>query len=212
MMLTPCAAHAWNLQDILNKAGEAMGNVQGSDITGAVGGIVEGLFTKSDIEVKDMAGTWTVKGSAVCFESDNLLQQAGGNAAAGVIENRLDPYYKKYGLTGSTLTIQADGTFSLQLKKIALTGTIEKQATAKSGKTQGGNFYFKFNSWGVTSLGSVNAYVTLGPTGMQVMFDANKLRAILNAIASFSKVKIAQSLTGILNQYEGLCVGFDLKH
>lgn len=51
------------------------------------------LFNKDNIEkvvnavtgnqTIDMTGTWTYSGSAIEFESDNLLQKAGGAAAAG---------------------------------------------------------------------------------------------------------------------------------
>ena len=50
------------------------------------------LFNKDNIEkvvnavtgnqTIDMTGTWTYSGSAIEFESDNLLQKAGGAAAA----------------------------------------------------------------------------------------------------------------------------------
>ena len=80
-----------DIKDILGGAGGALGN------------IVEGVFTKTDLTVEDIAGEWTSTGSAVSFQSDNLLKKAGGSAAAGAVENKLDDYYKKFGLAGAVL-------------------------------------------------------------------------------------------------------------
>lgn len=203
-------AHAWDIRDMLNKAGETVSGIKGSDISDAVGGMVDGLFSKKDLEVKDLAGKWTVAGSAVSFRSDNFLQQAGGSAAAAVVESKLDPYYKQYGLTGSVLTISADGTFTLQMKRFKLSGTVTRQETKKGKTSQGGNFYFNFNKSGVSTLGKVDTYVSKGVNGLDVMFDASKLQAILTSIASFSKIKMAQAASDLLNQYDGICIGFKL--
>lgn len=209
LFLTPCASHAWTLQELLGKAGEAINGTDTSTIQ-SLGDMAEGLFAKKNLEVKDLAGTWRVSGPAVSFQSDNFLQKAGGTAAATVIENKLSPYYKKYGLTGATLTIEEDGQFTLQMKKLKLSGTVTKQEAKKGQPTQGGNFFFTFNKFGVTSLGSVNTYVSKSAGGLDIMFDATKLQAIMTSIASFTKSKMANTATKLLNQYDGICVGFDL--
>ena len=67
-----------DLKDILGAGGGALGN------------IVEGVFTKSDLTVADLEGEWTSTGSAVTFQSDNFLKKAGGTAAAGAVESKLD--------------------------------------------------------------------------------------------------------------------------
>lgn len=206
----PTTASAWDLQELLNKAGNALGNQQentGTTLTDIAGG----LFTKTKLEVKDLAGTWIVNGAAVCFQSDNFLQKAGGTAAASIVENKLDPYYKKHGLTGSTLTIDKEGNFTLQMKKLKLTGTVTVQEDKKGGVSQGGNFYFNFNKFGASSLGSINTYVSKSLNNLDIMFDASKLRAILTSIASYSKMKMAQSALDMLNSYDGICIGFELS-
>ena len=65
------------------------------------------LFKKENIEkvvnavtgnnAIDMTGTWTYSGSAIEFESDNLLQKAGGAAAASLAENKLNEQLAKVG-------------------------------------------------------------------------------------------------------------------
>lgn len=181
-------ANALDLRSIIGNAGTA------------VSGVVEGLFTQTDITVDQMAGTWTVTGSAVCFQSDNFLQKAGGSAAASTIESKLDPYYKQYGLTGSTMTIQSDGSFVLKVKGISLKGTIQKR--------EDGNFDFNFTPFGNFKLGSVKAYVEKPVGGLNIMFDASKLKSLLSTIAGFTGNSLAKTAGSVLDSYDGLCVGF----
>lgn len=170
-----------------------------SGLGGVIGGILEGVFSTSNIEVADMAGVWTVDGSAVTFKSENFLKNAGGIAAASVLRQKLDPYYQKYGLTGAALTIQPDGSCTLVLKRMTLHGTFQKG--------QDGNFLFNITLMGRT-LSSIPTYVQKTSTSMDIMFDANKLKEILGLVARISGSKLASTASGLLNQYEGICIGF----
>lgn len=186
MLATPI--RAFDLSSILGNAGNA------------VSGVVEGLLTQTDITVEQMAGTWTATGSAVCFQSENFLQKAGGSAAASTIESKLDPYYKQYGLTGSTLTVTADGDFTLKVKGISLKGNISKRSD--------GNFDFTFTPVGSFKLGSIKAYVEKPVNGLNVMFDASKLKTLLSTIAGLTGNSLAKTAGNVLDSYDGLCVGF----
>lgn len=181
-------AKAFDLSSILGNAGTA------------VGGIVEGLLTQSDIRVEQMAGTWTATGSAVCFQSENFLQKAGGSAAASTIESKLDPYYKQYGLTGSVMTIESDGSFTLKVKGISLKGQIEKSSD--------GNFNFTFTPLGSFKLGTIKAYVEKPLNGLNVMFDASKLKTLISGVAKLTGNSLAKTAGSLLDSYDGLCVGF----
>lgn len=184
-------AYAFDLSGILGKVSPQIGNV------------VDGLLTKSDITVAQMAGNWTATGAAVTFQSDNALKKAGGAVAASTIESKLDPYYEKYGLTGSQLTISADGSFVLKVKGISLKGTIEKRSD--------GNFDFSFTPFGSIKLGTIKAYVEKPLSGLNVMFDATKLKKIMSTVAGFTGNSLATTAASLLDSYEGLCVGFHYK-
>lgn len=149
-----------------------------------------------------MAGEWTVDGSAVTFKSDNFLQKAGGVAASAALRQKLDPYYQKYGLTGAILTILPDGSCTLKIKKITLNGTFQK--------AEDGNFLFNITVMGRT-LSSIPTYVQKTANSMDIMFDANKLKDLLNLVANISGSKLASTATSLLNQYEGICIGFALQ-
>lgn len=181
-----------------------LGNLGNLDNVGdVVSGVVDGLLTRSDISVADMAGTWTSTGSAVTFLSDNYLKKAGGSAVASTIESKLDPYYQKYGLIGSTLTIDSSGKFTLKVKGISLNGTITKRSD--------GNFDFAFTPFGSMKLGSIKAYVEKPISGLNVMFDASKLKSLLSTVAGLTGNSLASTAGNLLDSYDGLCVGFSFK-
>lgn len=181
-------AYAIDLKGLLGNAG------------GAVSNVVDGLLTQSDISVEQMAGNWTASGPAVTFQSENFLKKAGGAAVAGTIESKLDPYYQQYGLTGSTLTIETDGTFTLKVKGISIKGNITKR--------EDGFFDFNFTPFGNFKLGSIKAYVEKPMSGLNVMFDATKLKNLMSAVAGFTGNSLASTAGSLLDSYEGLCVGF----
>ena len=180
-----------DLKDILGGAGGALGN------------IVEGVFTKTDLSVADIVGEWTSTGSAVTFQSDNFLKKAGGSAAAGAVENQLDQYYSKFGLTGAVLKIEQDSTFTLTIKKLPIKGTISVKSK--------GVFNFNFSAGGMIKLGSMAAYVEKTPSGINVMFDADKIKKIMTLAATISGNKMVSTADKLLKEYDGICIGFKMK-
>lgn len=190
------SASAFDIKDLLNQAGQALEN-------GSVTDIIEGVLSTSNLEVKDLAGVWTSTGSAVAFQSEDLLSQAGGVAMASTLESKINPYFTKYGIVGSVITIQTDGSFSMTLKKTTLKGKIIKGENNK--------FILSFEAFGKNNLGNVNLYIQKTSTSMDLMFDASKLKTILSSIASLSKKGLGNSLNTFLNSYNGICIGFKMS-
>ncbi len=191
VVLFPLDSSAFNIKDLLKNNGDV------------VSGIIDGVLTRSNISISDMAGSWTVEGSAVSFKSENALAKAGGIAAASAVESKINPYFKQYGLTGGTMTISEDGNFSMGVKGINLSGTIEK-------KGEDGTFEFNFKALGM-KITSLTAYVEKSPSALKIMFDATKLKTLLQAVAKFSGSQLTQSAVSLLDQYDGLCVGFSMN-
>lgn len=200
VMIFVCSnmTNAQSLSDLLGKIG-------GGDAGETIGNLVEGVFSKSDLKVSDLTGNWKSSGPAVSFKGDNFLKKAGGAAAAATIETKLKPYYTKYGLDGATLVIKSDATFELSVKKLKLTGTIEPATGDEKGV-----FIFNFKAIGKISLGKITTYVQKTLQKMDVMFDATKLMKIIEAVAKYSNISIAQTLSSLLSQYDGICVGFSM--
>lgn len=181
---------------------QGLGDILGGGLGNTLGNIIEGVFSSSNITIADMEGEWTSTGPAVCFQGEGFLKKAGGIAAAAAVETKLAPYYEQYGLNNATLTVNADGTFTLACKMIKLNGTITQTAGAEPGV-----FEFNFTALGI-KLATVTTYVEKTSRSMDVMFDATKLKKLLTAVSQFSGIKVVQALSNILDSYDGLCVGF----
>lgn len=181
---------------------QGLGDILGGGLGNTLGNIIEGVFSSSNITIADMEGEWTSTGPAVCFQGEGFLKKAGGIAAAAAVETKLAPYYEQYGLNNATLTVNADGTFTLACKMIKLNGTITQAAGAEPGV-----FEFNFTALGI-KLATVTTYVEKTSRTMDVMFDATKLKKLLTAVSQFSGIKVVQALSSILDSYDGLCVGF----
>ena len=100
-LLCSVQIQAQSLKDILNK----------ENLEKAVS-VVTGKNTASVI------GTWSFTGAALEFESDNLLQKAGGSVAATAVEKKLDGFLEKVGITAGEMsfTFEADSTFCTQIR------------------------------------------------------------------------------------------------
>lgn len=168
----------------------------------SLGKVLEGVFSSSDIEVKDLAGQWTVEGSAVALRSDNLLEKAGGAAIAATVENKIDPYFNQLGLKGAVLTIQTDGAFELKSSRIAIGGTITKNSD--------GTFSTKLSK-GKLPLGTLTTYIEKTSQTLDVMFDASKLQKVLATLSSVTGNSTLNLANSVLSAYDGILIGLGTR-
>lgn len=203
LLLAATSVSAQSLGDILGSLGNNSG--QQSGLGSTIGNVLSGIFTKSDLTLKDIVGEYVSDGPAVTFKSDNFLQKAGGIAGAVALETKLQPYFEKYGLTGMPLTIDADGKFTMKIKGIPMSGTV----TAKDNK---GEFKFVIQALGTVKIGQFTAYIQKSGRNIDLMFDAKKLKDFISAVGKFSGMKIAASFAKILDSYDGANIGFKMKN
>lgn len=194
------AAQAQSLGDLLGGLGKGSDSSTGSTLQN----IVEGIFTKSDLEVKDLAGTYTSTAPAVAFKSDNFLQKAGGIAASAALESKLAPYFKQYGLTGGSLAIDEEGAFKMTVKRIPISGTI----TPGSEK---GTFTFQIKAASV-KIGQFTAYVEKSGKNLDLMFDAKKLKDLISTIGGMTGSKLTSTVSKLLDSYDGCYIGFKMEY
>lgn len=149
---------------------------------------------------QSITGSWTYKGAASQFESDNLLAKAGGVATTSKINGELENIYSKVGFNSAKFTFNQDNTYTLALGKLTSKGTYTfdpetKKITLKT-------------KMGITLNANV---VTLGPS-MSILFNADKLMDALKALTGMaSKVNSnASIISGLFQNYDGLKVGFEL--
>lgn len=194
------AVQAQSLSDILGGLGKSGSNSSSSSTGNILSGILDGVFTKSNLSLADLVGEYQASGPAVTFKSDNFLQKAGGIAGASAIESKLNPYYEKYGLNNMSLTIDEEANFVMKIKGLSLKGTITKNDSD-------GTFNFNFNVLGI-NLGKFTAYIEKSGSNLALMFDATKLKSFVSTVAKLTGNSMASALGSILDSYEGMCVGW----
>ena len=190
--------NAQGLGDILNGLGG--GNSTGSG--NVLSGILEGVFTKTNLTLADLVGEYQAQGPAVTFKSENFLQKAGGIAGAAAIQSKLNPYYEQYGLNNMILTVDEEAAFVMKIKSLSLKGTITQNESE-------GTFDFNFNVMGI-KLGKFTAYIEKSGNNLNLMFDASKLKDIISAVAKFTGNSMASALASILDSYDGACIGWKM--
>ncbi len=205
MLLSTLNAGAFDLKGALKGIGgnnTETSDQSGSNGIGALLGGLSNLLGKTDVTITDLEGTWNYSKPAVAFKSDNLLKKAGGAAAASMIEEKLTPYYQKAGLTAMSLTINADSTFTMTLKRTKLNGTLSKD--------EDGNFVFQFKALGKINIGHATSVITKTGNSISVTFDASKLITLVSKIAAISGNSTVKSVSSLLESYDGLNAGFEL--
>ena len=106
-------ASAQTLKDLLKKATD-------NEVVKNVVETVTGTTMKVDV-----TGTWTYSGTAVKFESDDILKSSAASLASGQIENKLDEYVAKVGIKAGTFsfTFNEDKTFTTTVIGKTFNGT-----------------------------------------------------------------------------------------
>ena len=178
-------SQAQSLKDLLNKD-----NI--SKVVNAITGTPETI---------DMTGTWTYSGSAVEFESDNLLMKAGGAAAATMAENKLNEQLSKIGIKDGQMsfTFNADSTFVSTLGKRKLNGTYSYDAGTQMLHLR----YMK--------LIPMNAKVNYTTQQMDLLFEADKLLKLITFLSSKSSSATLKAISSLADSYDGMMLGYELK-
>lgn len=175
-----------------------------SSITSTIGNMLEGIFTKTNLEIADLVGEYESAGPAVSFKSDNFLQKAGGIAGAAALETKLQPYYEQYGLIGMPFTVDKDGNFVLTVKGLKVKGILEKN-------DNDGTFIFNI-MLGTIRVGKFLAYVEKSGRNINLMFDATKLKELISTIGSVTGIQMAKTMAALLDSYDGACIGFKMNN
>lgn len=175
-------------------------SVEAQSIKDILGGVIEGVLTKTNLSLADLTGDYKSEGPAVTFKSEDFLKKAGGMAGATAVETQLKPYYEQYGLNNMTLSIDDQANFTMKIKSVSLKGNIKKNESD-------GTFEFNFTLLG-KSIGKFPAYIEKTGTTLKLMFDASKMKDLMSSIAKITGNSLAKTVGSILDSYEGACVGF----
>lgn len=201
-----------DIRDLLN--GLAGGGASATDSTassnplgGAVGGLISGLLGNKELTEADLAGVYNYNEPAVSFKSENLLKKAGGAAMSAALVGKLAPYYNKAGLNNLVVTLTPEKNCEFAMGKMKLPGTFERDSTAENPNT----FIFTFKAFGKMKISSITGEVQKSGDKLVMTFDASKLITLMNTVAKLTGRQSLQAAASLLNSYDGLNLGFELK-
>ena len=149
-----------------------------------------------------LIGTWVYVGPDCQLKGDDLLKNIGGDAAGVEIEKKMVPIYEKAGLNTIQYTFNEDKTCSYTIKGKKVEGTYEFDAEAKTVTIVAGKLKVKTTAH----------IVTLG-SNMSFVFDADKILSVVKTITGVTSGlnKSASTVNKLLEQFDGMMVGFELK-
>lgn len=168
-----------------------------SIINGILNNVIgSGTFSKQDL----CAHTWKYSKPGCAFTSENLLAKAGGEIAANKVEEKLDEYYSKFGLSGSNtyFTFKTDGTFAAKI----------------DGKSWQGNYTFDEKTHAIQMKGlllSMSGYATKTTNGISLLFDQTKLLNLIKTMGALKGSSTLSAIGTIANNYDGMRVGFEMS-
>ena len=185
-------ASAQSLGDILKK-------VTGNE---TVKNVVE-TVTGTTLPV-DVKGTWTYSGTAVKFESDDLLKSTAASLAASQVEDKLDSYAANIGIKAGTFsfTFNEDKTFSATVKGKSFNGTYTVSEDYKTISLQFGK---------AIGLKPFTATISATSGQLDLLFQADKLLELLGKLTSTSSNSTLKTIGSLVNQYDGMMLGLELK-
>ena len=181
-----------------------------TDLLGNLGNLVSETVaqnTAKNLTVADIEGTWQVTGPGVVLKSENVLEQAGGAALTASVEEKLLPYYQRFGVIGATMTFDKDGNFTLHLKW-PVNGTIAKN--------EDGSWQVRLgSSKGLGKISassrSMTAYVQKSNGEMTITVDVKKVVEILKKVTSKKEQSMLNSALSMIENYDHVCMGFRMK-
>lgn len=185
-------ASAQSLKDILKKATNSE----------AVKNVVE-TVTGTTLPV-DVTGIWTYSGTAVKFESEDLLKSTAATLAASQVEEKLDEYVSKVGIKAGTFsfTFNEDKTFTANVKGKAFNGTYSVSDDYKTMSLQFGK---------TVSLKPFTASISATSSQLNLLFQADKLLELLGKLTAGSSNATLSTVGTIVNQYDGMQLGLELQ-
>ena len=149
-----------------------------------------------------LIGTWDYVGPNCQLKGDDLLPNIGGDAAGEEVEKKMAPIYEKAGLNTIQYTFHEDKTCSYTIKGKKVEGTYEFDAESKTVTIKAGRLKVK----------TVAHVVTLC-SFMSFVFDADKILSVVKTItgAASSLNTSASTVNKLLEQFDGMMIGFELK-
>ena len=148
-----------------------------------------------------LQGDWKYNAPSVGVSGKNLLAGIAKSIAKGKLKKKLKNAYKKIGLDKARpqFVFNVDGTCSMKLMGASVKGTYNYNPTTEK-------ITFKWH--GVPMNASLKRD---GKKKLQLTFDADKLLNLMSLLGRFSDSSTIKALSTLLDNYEDVMVGFELK-
>ena len=167
------------------------------------------VFTISDDDIVNetwrvnqaISGTWKYNGPSVGVSGKNLLAGVAKPFAKNKLKGKLKKAYKKVGLdkVRPEFSFSPDGTCTMSLMGKKLNGTYNYNPDLET-------ISLKWHGL------PLNASLRRdGKKKLHLTFDADKLLSLISFMGRFSDSSTIKALTSLLDNYEDVMVGFELK-
>jgi hypothetical protein len=182
--------------------GNILGGILGAITNGqGVVNAISSVIGLDKLTAQQLLGTWAYAGPGCAFTSEKLLAKAGGEVAAAQIEQKLLPTYQQLGFSASNtfITFNSDGTFASKI----------------DGQPFSGTFVFDEANCKITLKGmllSVNCYAKREMNGISILFEAKKLLTLIQTMSALSGNANLETIGELSKNYDGVRLGFDMKH
>lgn len=146
-------------------------------------------------------GEWTYSGPSVDVSGKNVLAGLGKPLAKSKLKKKLKEAYKKMGLTKikPQFAFSPDGTCSIQILGRKVKGTYNYNPDQEK-------ITMKWHGVPVTAKLKRDSKKKLHLT-----FDADKLLSLISLVSSFSDSSTVKALGTLIDNYDDVLIGFELK-
>ncbi len=188
------------------------GNVKGQSLkeflkSSAVKDVVTAVTGGKSLTVENIQGTWTYTNPAIKLEGENKLKNVAGNLAAAEVEKKMKEYCAKIGIVEGVFnyTFNSDSTFTSDLKRGSWKGTYSLNEEEKTI-----TFNYTIGKRGI-KISTLVAHVIISGDELTLLYNADKLLKFLNTLSSISNSTTLHAVNKLMNNYDGMMLGFDLK-
>ena len=184
------------------KLGKLFGGGKSSTVVTVVKiiGSILGQFYDTTTK-KALVGSWVYEEPAIQFESQNLLDKAGGVVASQSVADNITPYFEMLGLKtgGIALDLREDNTCTITLGGQTIDGTYEFDDETKKLSLKAGFIPLPA------------AYLSIVNNQMAMTYDSSMLLNLIKVIGSTSNQSTFSSVASLADSYDGMKTGFTFK-
>ena len=201
LLLSSCGTTSLGTQGTGLLSGANAGTTGGA--ASALGSVLTSLLGGSSaVTASDLQGTWTYRKADCVFETQNLLLKAGGEMAAAKIESQLESQLGKVGINpgACSFTFNSDGTYVATIGQYNLTGNYTLNTKSNT-----------LTMTYLAGIGRISPKVVKTGASISLLFEGDKLLSMVQKVGKLSSNSTVNSLSSLINAYDGMLVGMQLS-